>query len=126
MQDVLRPGHERGFSRWGGDEAIEALAEMRHRDRPASGRAADRQIELEQLRARTLRVERTPAMAGLPMQVATGEFRREWLQTTVLIETKADGLLHVERANGLGGRVGERPGALLGMPACIGTARQWV
>ena len=52
VQDVLLAGDELRFAGMGGDEAVEALAEMADGDRVRAGGAADRQVEIDHRVAR--------------------------------------------------------------------------
>ena len=63
VQDVLFAGHVLRLAGVRGDESVEALAEMADRDRVGVGRAADRQVEIDQ---------RAPRIVGRQQQLEAG------------------------------------------------------
>ena len=96
VQDVLLAGDELGLARMGGDEAVEALAQMTDGQRSCRRGAGDWQVELEKCLSRVgQRQQRIPACACTP---------RDHRTRVLVVDRDENALLsHCERARHVGG-----------------------
>jgi hypothetical protein len=85
VHDIFPTGHVMRFPGWHRDEAIEALTKMPDHDRTAAGRAADWEVQIEQIVTRVVaREQDCPAHWGLPRDDGLQMARRHWLEAPVV------------------------------------------
>ena len=125
VHDVVAAGDELGVARRRRDESVEALAEMADRHRPRGGRAAHRQVQIQQLRSLIARRQSGfPSGSRMPCKHRIGTVGRQRSQALVLVLFEHPGAAFSIERLGQGTRGPEdAPGGIRRRPALLDGCR---